>query len=212
MDLIAVVATHDYIEPTLKSMGRTIANFHKFKNVRIVCPTSGIKHNFEEINVAFDYANYSKFMLHELHRFVTSEHCITIQYDSCIINPSLWTDEFLEYDYIGAPWLNQWANRVGNGGFSLRSKKFLDATKILPYAGNHYIKEFNSEDFYACVLQYQTMLQLDIKFPRIELAKRFSTEHPIPECPHKYDDLSTYNSFGFHGEFNKAGMEYIWNS
>ena len=45
-----------------------------------------------------------------------------------------WRDEFLEYDYIGAPW-NVPAgsrNNIGNGGFSLR-RKFLEVSSKLRY-------------------------------------------------------------------------------
>ena len=51
---------------------------------------------------------------------VKTSHFLVIQWDSWIINPQAWRDEFLKFDYIGAPW---WYNtrNVGNGGFSLRS-------------------------------------------------------------------------------------------
>ena len=70
---------------------------------------------------------------------------LVIQDDGHIVNPSLWDEEFLKYDYIGLPWPfeDSWIekqlkeqrpiirkvypkNRVGNGGFSLRSRKFLE--------------------------------------------------------------------------------------
>ena len=53
---------------------------------------------------------------------------------------------FFDYDYIGAPWPNNFVNRVGNGGFSLRSKKFLELTAKIPYNKIGH-KEFDAEDF-----------------------------------------------------------------
>ncbi len=81
---------------------------------------------------------YSRFCLENLHRYVDTEHVLIVQYDGFILNPRLWRDEFLDYDYIGAPWfVADWLVQdftfpkrllgtriVGNGGFSLRSKKY----------------------------------------------------------------------------------------
>ena len=85
---------------------------------------------------------YSRFIIKELNSFIETEFCLVTQGDGFIINPQLWSEEFLNYDYIGAPWrknshlvnsqgqtvdiLDLNKNRVGNGGFSLRSKKLLE--------------------------------------------------------------------------------------
>ena len=54
------------------------------------------------------------------------------------------------------------------------------------------------------------MVNRGIKFAPKELAYKFSVEHPINNLG-VYDRnvLSTYNSFGFHGDFNTAGMKEI---
>lgn len=52
---------------------------------------------------------------------ISSERFLIFQTDSCLLQKGV--DEFLKYDYIGAPWPHL-GNRVGNGGFSLRSKDF----------------------------------------------------------------------------------------
>jgi len=63
--------------------------------------------------------------------------CLLVQPDGFVINPDKWDNQFFEYDYIGAPWeqvphsyLDPWGkpHRVGNGGFSFRSKKLLDVS------------------------------------------------------------------------------------
>ena len=68
----------------------------------------------------------SHFMWYELPDHITTDFAINIQWDSWIVDPSCWTDEFLAYDYVGAPW--GWhgdAHEVGNGGFSLRSRRLI---------------------------------------------------------------------------------------
>ena len=58
---------------------------------------------------------------------IKTSHVLFIHWDSWILDPTAWTDDFLTYDYIGAPW--EWHKdgmTVGNGGFCLRSKKLMD--------------------------------------------------------------------------------------
>lgn len=55
------------------------------------------------------------------------------EWDAAVLNPTAWMDEFLKYDYIGAPWSRHhepgWPkcdehNCVGNAGASLRSRLY----------------------------------------------------------------------------------------
>jgi hypothetical protein len=161
---------------------------------------ASVRHEFSESNSEFTYNNYSEFMVKRLHEFVKHEFCICMQWDSCIIDNSKWTEDFFNYDYIGAVWQNAFVNRVGNGGFSLRSQKFLEESAKLDY-----IKTdnpiANNEDIVSCVINYEKMVAAGVKFAPISLAKQFSVERPIPEFPHDYDNISTYKSFAFHGQF-----------
>ncbi len=70
--------------------------------------------------------SYSNFMIKELNKYVDTEFALIFQYDGFVLNSSSWSDEFLKYDYIGSPWYHIGDLRVGNGGFSLRSKKLID--------------------------------------------------------------------------------------
>lgn len=160
---------------------------------------------------------FSQVLLKLLNEFCSKDFILTIQPDSCIISPNKWTNKFLEYDYIGAPWpleivkaidmasdsVDVVPNFVGNGGFSLRSKKYVKLSLEIP------IKHKN-EDLNLCVLNYESMVSNGIKFAPIDVAFDFSVEHPIYNY-RVYDRkfLLTYNSFGFHGQFNLAGMKYI---
>lgn len=84
-------------------------------------------------------------MIKELNKYIETSYVLIIQYDGFILNPDAWTDEFLEYDYIGAPWWYTDDCNVGNGGFSLRSKKLLE---IL--ANDDSILETHPEDHHIC--------------------------------------------------------------
>ena len=71
---------------------------------------------------------YSRFVLKSLLPHVTTPHVLLIQWDGYVVNPAAFEASFLECDYIGAKWF--WFDdgmRVGNGGFSLRSRKLLAA-------------------------------------------------------------------------------------
>lgn len=119
-------------------------------------------------------------------------HILVFQWDGYLANPNNWTDEFLEYDYIGAPWYWEKERQVGNGGFSLRSIKLLNALSEL-----HRIIPFNfsnPEDVTIC-RDYRELLETkyDIKFAPIEVAKRFSFETGVADV----------DPFGFHGVWNK---------
>lgn len=111
---------------------------------------------------------YARFVLQELHRHIETSHILLIQHDGFVLNPAAWTDEFLDYDYIGAPlWFSDGAN-VGNGGFSLRSKRLLECTSKL-------IKGpvWNPEDL-LIFRDYRRQLEgMGMRFAPEELASKF---------------------------------------
>ena len=117
-----------------------------------------------------------------------TSHLLVVQWDGYVVNASAWTDEFLAYDYIGAPWgFHTDQHRVGNGGFSLRSRRLFDALK------DETISKLDPEDHAIC-RWYRPYLEQHhaIRFADEELAKHFSFETTyIDQLP-----------FGFHGLFN----------
>jgi hypothetical protein len=153
-------------------------------------------------------AQYSEFCLKKLDDYVDTDYCLTVQHDGFIVRPKLWTDEFLEYDYIGAPWPEHWGyvNRVGNGGFNLKSKKFISICKILckdiDMQTNKIIERGNisvNDDYISCITLYKEMLEQGIKYAPVELAARFSTERIARE--------TLEESFGFHEKFTNFTRE-----
>jgi len=145
---------------------------------------------------------YNHFMFLELHKYFDTPHCLVIQYDSGILYPELWDDKWLEYDYIGAPWLYQQNSyvtttgehvRVGNGGFSLRSKKLCELPANLGWELRH-DRGFYNEDGNICVYWRYEMLEQGIKYAPITVASKFSYENLMNE---NYG----IKPFGYHKKF-----------
>jgi hypothetical protein len=137
----------------------------------------------DKINSIEDYNNIVINLLPEL---ISTKYVLIIQFDGFVINPSLYTDVFLEFDYIGASWPHVDTYTVGNGGFSLRSLKMLKAAKKFAY-----LRKINmAEDEFIC-RYIKTLLEYDynIKFAPNEVADLFSTEYKKNKNP----------TFGFHG-------------
>ncbi|BAN23582.1 putative uncharacterized protein [Caballeronia insecticola] len=134
---------------------------------------------------------YSAFILKHLVEYISTPWVLLIQWDGFITNPSAWTEEFLSFDYIGARWPWHFGHLpVGNGGFSLRSKRLLQIlasdTRIQPDPAF-------GEDELIC-RTHRPLLEADygIKFATEQVADQFSVE-----C-----SLSSEAPFGFHGIFH----------
>jgi hypothetical protein len=117
---------------------------------------------------------------------VETSHYLVVQWDGWVINGAAWRPEFLEYDYIGAPWWWHDDNhKVGNGGFSLRSTRL----------ARHLIKHRNlfpcrePEDHHLCRTCRPALEAEGFRWAPASLALHFSFEHtPVLHVP----------CFGFH--------------
>ncbi len=136
---------------------------------------------------------YSALVLKGLAAHVATPHALVVQWDGYVVNPDAWTDEFLACDYIGAPWF--WkaeGSRVGNGGFSLRSRRLLDAL------ADPSVTVDGNEDVTIGVTRRPWLeAERGIRFASEALASRFSFEAAYP----------VGRPFGFHGLFNFARVE-----
>lgn len=112
---------------------------------------------------------YSHFCVRDLHKYVSKDFCLLVQSDGYVLNGQAWFDDFLAYDYIGAPWLPSKA--IGNGGFSLRSRKLLNALAQNPFGDNPH-----PEDNYICVRHRKQLEKMGIRFPDYEIASLFAFE------------------------------------
>ena len=79
-------------------------------------------------------ADYNKVIFFEVSKHLKTDYAIFIQYDGYVLSGMHFSEFFLNYDYIGAPWPHHQEFGVGNGGFSLRSARLINAVKdfILP--------------------------------------------------------------------------------
>ena len=130
---------------------------------------------------------YSGFMLTQLHAHIETSHALCVQWDGYVLDPQRWDSGFLDYDYIGAPWPHfPDGYRVGNGGFSLRSRRLLAACAEMGLTGD-------LEDVAIC------------RTHRAQLEKRFGLVFAPEEIALRFAWASTASrgdEFGFHGAFN----------
>jgi len=130
--------------------------------------------------------DYSNLLLTGIDQYVVGSHVLVIQWDSFITHPNLWRNEFLDYDYIGPVWPHHPETSVGNGGFSLRSVKLLQAIKRPEFIKRH------PEDYCICVDNKDFLeKECGIQFASPEVAEQFAVERS-----------EWHDAFGFHGLFN----------
>lgn len=142
---------------------------------------------------------YSRFILEQLVDHVQTSHCLIAQWDGHVVAGARWSDEFLDYDYIGASWPQfDDGHTVGNGGFSLRSRRLMEACRHPDFRGHH------PEDVAICRSNRVMLEQRGLRFAPAELADRFSAERSGDPA----------NVFGYHGVFlmpRLLGAEAFWS-
>jgi hypothetical protein len=137
--------------------------------------------------------DYNHFIFKRLGDYLKSNHVLVIQHDGHPICAEAWTDEFLLYDYIGAPWTYTDGRNVGNGGFSLRSRRL---HKLLQ---SEEFKYFTPEDEKICRYYRQTLERCGMIFAPENVAHRFSYEMHRP----------VQKTFGFHNYFHPPYREPV---
>ena len=201
------------IEDTIKALKYSMKDI-KFAEVKFISD-----HKIDEPDIEWieceklDYTGYNLFNVNELHKHINTKFVLKIHADGFVIHADEWRDEFLEYDYIGAPWAHQpeWGcvgeHRVGNGGFTLRSKGLIEApTKYdFPDRLDRVIMAPDSrpelkgqiitwnEDGYFCREYRHLFKEKGFKYAPVDVAKHFSHEGWCPEINGIYP-------FGFHGK------------
>jgi len=190
------------VEAAIDSMSRSLSKVKFAENILFTSKTMCTKELKLKANLAgikLEYVpeiksitEYSLFILSNLSSYINTNYCLLTQWDGWVVNNEFWDSDFLNYDYIGAIWPLYSDYQVGNGGFSLRSKKLLNSTRDFIKCNPDY-KIPLIEDDYICRENRQSFEQnYQIKFPSKEIANKFSIErNGIPT-----------KSFGFHGMFN----------
>lgn len=131
--------------------------------------------------------DYNRLVVQRLAEDLQAEHALVIQYDGFVLNPGEFSPHFRHHDYIGAPWPHLPDTPVGNGGFSWRSRRLVEAAARLPYDG-----ESAPEDLFICRLNRATLEAQGVRFAPPGIAAHFSVESvPVP-----------WPTFGFHGVFH----------
>lgn len=141
---------------------------------------------------------YSRFILSGLVEHVDTSHCMVVQWDGYVLDPARWKAQFLELDYVGASW-PQFADGhdVGNGGFSLRSRRLLEACRDPRFIPSH------PEDVAIGRHNRPWLEAQGLRFASRELADSFSAE--------RASTLET--AFGFHGVWHMPrliGADRFW--
>ena len=172
-----------------------------------------------------NYRQYSLFMMFSLQHHIETDYCLTVQDDGWVLNGKNWDDRFFDYDYVGAPCHAaivdnrlvtgyQWVNLanpivIQNGGFSLRSQKYLKAASASG-ALYHFSDEavLQNEDVQLTGIWRDQLEKQGIKFAPESLAKQFSIEFLGPKF---HDDLNFDGLFGIHGRVRKLIQPRVVN-
>ena len=153
----------------------------------------GLGERFVETQRFDSIDTYSEFVLKCLWPFIATDFILIVHWDGFVASPAHWRDEFLAYDYIGAPWA--WATddyRVGNGGFCIRSRKLVTACKDVKIRRHPEIPLGGIEDIVICRLYRKYLEDQGLRFAPAEVASMFSYE----------TGALTQQPFGFHGPAN----------
>jgi hypothetical protein len=206
-----VVTDSRWLEKTLKAVLHSkrvsgindaqIVSTHDFFHSEIRC----IRLN-EDLSNLNDPWNY--FMSKLYNNYINNEFLLNIHDDGFVINPDRWSDEFLEFDYIGALWGPENPIRCGNGGFSLRSKKLMEIQQNqCDFIPNSY-----AEDYGICAINRSIFLKNGIKYAPNDIASKFSIENEfMPEyVGQTHTDRFSLKTFGFHHGYSDA-LNYLNN-
>jgi hypothetical protein len=166
---------------------------------------------FEECPEIKNIDDYNYYMFREFGKHITTSHCLLVQYHAWILDPDLFDQNWLQYDYGGSPWAirdnaymsnDGTRSRVGNGGFSLRSSRLMNLSKKydLPLREE---QGWKNEDGQICCYYKKEFLNWGIKYMPLEDAAKFAYETSVPE------NKGIANFFGFHR--NLPVKESIFN-
>jgi hypothetical protein len=168
------------------------ANFHStffFTEKQNHCTNDSIR--YISIDPITNWREYQSFRIIDFPNIFLSlletDFFLIVEWDGFVVNPDAWSNVFYDYDYIGAPLPNCWKNICGNGGFTLRSKKFLTTQKEIGklFSRNRWCPE----DIYLSFVKRKTFESAGCKYAPTDIAYKFATEN---------GEYKKYQSFGFH--------------
>lgn len=225
---ITVVAIHGNggIASAIPAVEKTAAALPGSKILLITDKYVATPYKQAILNAPLNYQGYSHFVIYGLHNYIHTKYCLIVQDDGWALNPKAWNDDWLKYDFIGGlthaalcgneyrMWY-QWIGYsdpkvVQNGGFSLRSKQFLEApTKygIMMQPQEHPM--LNNEDVQLCCFMRPYLEEVGMRFAEDKVSKCFSFEH-ISDVVHA--DVPLDMIFGHHSRFRRLlhDNKMIW--
>lgn len=156
---VTLIGVDNQVERLVKSKNKC-TEFIKYGEVVLLHPP------------IYSKESYSEFCIKQLYKHVSTSHMLIFQHDGFVNNWKVWDNDWLQYDYIGAPWHYVDGMAVGNGGFSLRSRRLMEIVATDPY-----IKITHPEDHHIC-RTYRPYLEANygIKFAPADIAEKFSFE------------------------------------
>lgn len=129
-------------------------------------------------------------IIFDLRKYVDTKFCMLIHPDGFVVHPESWQPEFLDYDYVGAPWpppADDYSYRTPDGeivrvgnGVSLRSKELLELPYQLELAWRPYYGNTHEDGFLTCHNR-RLFQHFGTRFAPLEVAKWFSREMDILE-------------------------------
>lgn len=144
-------------------------------------------------------AAYSDFLLSHMVDHVDTSHCLIAQWDGHVLDAARWRPEFIDYDYVGASWPQfDDGHDVGNGGFSLRSRRLMMACREPGFVPSH------PEDIAIGRINRAWLEGRGLSFAPRSLADLFAAE--------RASDIA--RSFGYHGVWHMPraiGVEAFWD-
>lgn len=191
VDVTLVAATSVAIEATVEALSSSMREV-EFAEILLLSdrpPPSGSDQMivWRRIDPITSREAFSRFMLQDLAGHIRTTHALCVQWDGFVLNGDAWDPAFLEYDYIGAVWPHLSAPyNVGNGGFSLRSRRLMEACRHLPFDGSE------GEDVFIGRTCRARLEEEGLRFAPEAVARRFAYERTCP----------TGGEFGFHGAYN----------
>lgn len=190
-DVTLVAVTSVAVQPTLQALEACMREVRFGKVLLLTDQPRPAQANcaieWRSIERISSRSDFSRFMLRDLAAHIETSHALCVQWDGYVLDGSRWNPAFLDWDYIGAPWPHFGdAHTVGNGGFSLRSRRLLRACASLPFDGR------TAEDVIISRLCRVSLEEQGLRFAPESLAREFAFERMKP----------TGREFGFHGGFN----------
>jgi len=208
LNLSIIAINKGAADPMIKALDdniKTIDGHFQIKKT-VLLTDLDIKHPIHEVRKIPRLNNFEQmnlFCIQSLHRYIDTEHYMIVQPDGYIINPELWQDEWLQYDYIGAPWTDPVMRdrngnpAIGNGGFCIRSKNLSE------FVSKKYMLVplplmFNEDGYYSNKMNHEPQW----KYPSVKKALEFSQEEMIDE---------NIKPFGIHGAPKSPAYKYWIN-